>query len=63
MNIGDTIKTKKGCRVAGNDWTAVVLAFTTYAGKEAVKVRKDDGRIVTCIKSNCYVIDRRDSDG
>ena len=55
IKVGDTIKTRKGCRYAGNDWTAEVLAFVIYNGKEAIKVRKDKGRVVTCIKDNCYV--------
>lgn len=53
LKKGDSVTTKKGCRMSTVKLTGKVTGFCTWGEYEAVKVKKDgDGRTVICLKKN-----------
>ena len=54
FKIGQKVKTTKGCRMQGNNWTAVVVGYAK--GIQSVKVKKDNGVVVCCNPDNLVKI-------
>ena len=57
MNIGDTVKTCKGGRGAGEGrFQGKVVGFSQWRDYDAANVRKSSGRTVQCLVKNLTVI-------
>jgi hypothetical protein len=57
LHVGDRVETKKGCRFNG-PFRGNIVGFTTWSGFDAAKVKKSNGRVVTCLLQNLRIIRR-----